>query len=477
MKPLRWYDYLTFNVYWFALSMGSGSLTPIIMPLLVQQFVDPAMKNTFYGALRAAGLAVAILVQPAAGLLSDRSTSRYGRRRPYIAVGALLSALFVAAIALARSYWALFFIGLVLQFASNIAHGALQGIIPDLVPEDERGKASAYKSVLDLAPTIVVAFTIARMAGQGQISLAILTLSATYVVAMLITVAGVRETPLAVPPPGSVREPLLRTLGLLLGMAAGAAVAGVAAVIVGGLAALLTRVAAGPERAGLVGVGVGGMVGIVVTIIAGVWAAVHLGTGDARKHRSFAWWVVNRLLFMAAVGSILSFALYFLQDVLHLPNPAQVTGQLQAIAGLLTLISALVSGYLADRLGRVSLTFAAGLIAAAGTFVLVLAGNLPMVLLAGCLIGLGTGTFYSASWALGTDLVPPDEAGRFLGIQNVAGAGAGIVGAGLGGRLADYFNAATPGSGYLVIFAIYGVCFILSSVVLSRVRQHAVSAA
>jgi MFS family permease len=475
MKRLRWHEYITYNMYWFALSMGSGSLTPIILPWLVQQFVDPGMKNTFYGALRAAGLAVAILVQPAAGLLSDRSRSRWGRRRPFIAIGALLTAFSVLGVGLARSYWSLLGAVLLLQFVSNIAHGALQGLIPDLVPEDERGRASAAKSLLDLAPTVVVGLTIARMVGQGQLPLAIGTLCAIYVVAMLITVAGVRETPLLEPPPGDVREPLLRTLGLLLGVGLGALVAALAAGIGGGLAGLVAWALAGEAQAWLAGVGAAGLVGMLGTIVAGVWAAVHLGAGDARRHASFTWWVVNRLAFLAAVGSILAFALYFLQDVLHLPNPAEATGQLQAVAGIFTLVAALGGGFLADRFDRRLLVALSGLVAAGGAFMLLLAGNITLVLVAGCAIGVGTGIFFTTGWALGTDLVPPEEAGRFLGISNVAGAGAGIVGAGLGGFLADHFNRASPGSGYVVIFAIYGLCFLLSSLVLLWVRQPAVS--
>jgi MFS family permease len=95
----------------------------------------------------------------------------------------------------------------------------------------------------------------------------------------------------------------------------------------------------------------------------------------------------------------------------------------------------------------------------------------PMVIVSGCIIGLGTGTFYATNWALGTDLVPPTEAGRYLGISNLAGAGAGIVGAGIGGPMADFFNALRPGLGYLVIFAIYGALFLLSVAALTRVQE------
>ena len=70
-----------------------------------------------------------------------------------------------------------------------------------------------------------------------------------------------------------------------------------------------------------------------------------------------------------------------------------------------------------------------------------------------------------------TSLAPPDQAGRYLGISNLAGAGAGIVGAGIGGPLADFFNRLGPGLGYLVIFALYGALFLLSVAALARVPE------
>jgi hypothetical protein len=38
-----------------------------------------------------------------------------------------------------------------------------------------------------------------------------------------------------------------------------------------------------------------------------------------------------------------------------------------------------------------------------------------------------------------------------------------MVGSGIGGPIADYLNASLPGLGYFVIFAGYGVLFLLSS--------------
>jgi predicted MFS family arabinose efflux permease len=51
--------------------------------------------------------------------------------------------------------------------------------------------------------------------------------------------------------------------------------------------------------------------------------------------------------------------------------------------------------------------------------------------------------------------VPEDRAGEFLGLSNLAGAGAGAVGAYIGGPIGD-------SSGYVLLMSIYGVMVLLS---------------
>ena len=206
-------------------------------------------------------------------------------------------------------------------------------------------------------------------------------------------------------------------------------------------------------------------------ILIGVYVGARVGIGrGAAQQTSFIWWVINRLLFLAAVGSIQGFALYYLRDVLHLPDAERRTGVLLGFVAIFLLASALGGGYLADRLGRRRLVALSALVAAGGTFLLLLARDMPLVVVGGSIVGTGTGTFMATNWALGTDLAPPGEAGRYLGISNLAGAGAGIVGAGIGGPLADFFNGLEPGLGYLVIFGLYGVLFLLSALALTRVH-------
>jgi hypothetical protein len=44
---------------------------------------------------------------------------------------------------------------------------------------------------------------------------------------------------------------------------------------------------------------------------------------------------------------------------------------------------------------------------------------------------------------------------------------------GIGGPLADAVNAVRPGLGYVVIFCAYGVLFLMSAAVLTKVKREA----
>jgi MFS family permease len=477
MKRLRWYDYLTINLFWLGLNIRNTALGSIFMPYLVGIFAPEAIKNTALGAMRSAGLVIAMLVQPAAGLLSDRSTSRFGRRRPYILVGALFDCLFLAAIALSWNYWALLIAVLLIQFSSNVSHGPLQGLIPDLVPEDERGRASAIKAIMELLPVILVGLTIAKMVGAGHLDAAIFVTGASLLVVTLITVIFVKETPLQEKPTTPFWPPMVRVLGMLGGILIGGVAGLLGGGLVGGLAGLTTLIFADKPTALSVGVGVGGAAAMAVAVVAGVWAGC-LGTlgKEARQQSAFVWWIANRLMFLAAVTSIQGSIYYFVMYAFKLSNEgaSSMTGSLTSIIGIFIVLTALASGWISDRIGRTRLVAISGIVAAAGNVLLLITiwiPNLTIVYIAGTIIGVATGLFMTANWALGTDLVPAGEAGRYLGISNLAGAGAGIIGAGIGGLVADYINHYYMGLGYFAVFAAYAVLFALSAVTLLGMRE------
>jgi hypothetical protein len=226
--------------------------------------------------------------------------------------------------------------------------------------------------------------------------------------------------------------------------------------------------------------GLVGLVAMVIAVALGVWACVQISIGRAAasSHPSFTWWVVSRLAYLVGSTNLGSFAVYFLQGRLGLVREKAVgpAAMLLLFVGLSILVVALISSAVADKLGHKRLLAVAGIVASLGAAVAIAAPNLTVIYGAGCLIGIATGFFFTSSWALGTKIVPKAEAGRYLGISNLAGAGAGAVGAYIGGPIADFITSqvpGVPGLGYVLLFGIYGVMFLISVVALVGVKESA----
>lgn len=479
-RTFHWYDYITVNIYFLGLSTLAQTLSPLVMPLLVQQFVGEAEKGTFFGSLRLWSLMIALLAQAFWGILSDRSTLRWGRRRPFIFGGTIVDLLFIAAIGFSAGlsgwtgFWFLFAMALLLQISSNAAQAAQQALIPDLVPENQRGRFSAIKAVFEVPlPVILVSFTIGKMIGAGNMVGGILVAVGVLVASMILAMF-VREEPLQETPPPLDWQPFARLVLMTALFTAIILGVGEAVKIFGGWFAGVRDV-----TTLLIAFGVAGLIAMAIAVALGVWMSVRLGLGDAaRANPSFTWWIVNRLAFFVGVVNISTFAVYFLQGRLGLvrEKAAGPAANLMLVVGVMILIMAFVSGWLSDRFGHKRVAAAAGIIAALGTVIAIAVPDMNVIYAGGLLIGVATGMFYTANWALGTGLVPKAEAARYLGVSNLAGAGAGAVGAYIGGPLADYFTARfpdAPGLGYVLLFAIFSVLFLLSVAALTRVKEPA----
>ena len=118
-----------------------------------------------FGLIWLAGPFTGMVVQPLIGALSDKTTSPFGRRRPYLLGGALLSAL--ALWALPNSEWitnwfsatfnmtlpplsALVFAAVmiwILDACVNIAQGPYRALVPDVVPQEQHSIANSYISL------------------------------------------------------------------------------------------------------------------------------------------------------------------------------------------------------------------------------------------------------------------------------------------------------------------------------------------
>jgi MFS family permease len=128
------------------LGLYLGYIGPIsvLLPNQVQAIAGSAHKVAVLGWVTGVGAAVAMVANPVAGALSDRTTSRFGRRRPWIVCGALAGAAALAflagqhAIAGVIAGWCL------VQAGLNAMQASLTACVPDHVPVAQRGVVSAW---------------------------------------------------------------------------------------------------------------------------------------------------------------------------------------------------------------------------------------------------------------------------------------------------------------------------------------------
>ena len=474
----HWVDLITVNIYWLGSSTISDTMTPLVIPLLVQGFIGETAKGAAYGNLRLWSLMLALLSQSVIGAFSDHSSWPIGKRRPFILTGGLLSLLIMAIISFLDNlqgisgYWVLFGLAILLAISTNSAQAALQGLIPDLIPEHLRGRFSGIKAILEVPlPLILITFTVARQITSGHlrtgilISMAIVT--ATLILAMLVP----EQKPTPAPDPFNW-GPVARLGGMVILFSGIILFAGGALKWMTILASQIKPPQVLIAVMGFLGLGI-----ILLTILAGVWFSLRIGLGEEWKKRpAFTWWVINRLAFLVGAANLGSFTLYFLQARFGFlrESAAGPASRLTTFVGVFILVSALPSGWFADRFGRKPLLVASGILAFIGTSVAIFASSLSMVYAGGCFIGAGVGIFYTSNWALGTSLVPSGQEGKYLGISNLAGAGAGAIGAYIGGPIADFISRQIhqpAGLGYILLFSIYAILFLVSSLTVLGIRD------
>lgn len=152
---LSLWNQLVLGLLWFPNNVLWTGLLLIVMPEKVLAIVGPHQATGVLSWTNIVGVGVAILFAPIFGALSDSWRSSMGRRRPMIVLGTVPAAACLLILAYAPSI-PLFVVGLVgIQLFNNFAQGAYQGLIPDLVPHEQRGAASGYMGFYNQLGVIV----------------------------------------------------------------------------------------------------------------------------------------------------------------------------------------------------------------------------------------------------------------------------------------------------------------------------------
>jgi MFS family permease len=352
------------------LGVWMAFFTPIqiLLPQQVEQ-ISPGNKETMLAVVTGFGALAAVIANPLAGALSDRTCLRlrereFGRRHVWTVCGALLGA--VALILLAQQHTILGVAAawVAAQFALNGMLATLTAAIPDRVPVTQRGGVSGWVGIpqalgLVVGAVLVTAVVTGNGAGYVAIAVALLVLALPFA---LLT----EDDPLP-----RAHRPVLRARELISSM----------------------------------------------------WIS-------PRRHPDFAWAWGTR--FLVQIGNALGtlYLLYFLQDKVRHGDPESGLLILILLYTVGMMATAVISGRLSDRSGKRKIfVIWSGVIMAVAALLLAVWPIWPAALVAALLLGAGYGVYLAVDAALITQVLPrATDRGKDLGVINIANSAPQVLG-------------------------------------------------
>lgn len=421
-RPLA--HHLALSVYWLSNTLLWGALLHLALQSRLSDWYGEERVGYYLGILGATGGVVATVAQIVAGAFSDRSTHRWGRRRPYMAAGTLLAVGGLMLLGAARSFWPFAGALILVQLFTNSALGPFAALLPDTVHPREHGKASGFMGLarlvgdtggLILAAQLLTAHGLDGSAARGFHDQRMVLLSAILGGFMLVTMAftcvAVRERPLA----------------------------------------------SRPE--------------------AGIWRIIRGSFDvDVRGNPDFFWLSLSRAVTNLGFYMFLEVLMFFLKFTLGLPDAESRTMQVMLPAIACAAAISIPSGLLSDRWGRRPLVYAAQFVMATGALGFALAPNLAAAMAAAVPAGLAYGIFTAVEWAFACNLLPKGESARYLGVWNASAVVPQILAFPLGGALGSAISARVPGLGWRVDFGVAVVCCLVGAYFLKHVRERRGSA-
>jgi MFS family permease len=399
------------SAFWLGLTSIDAVVNATIQARLqFDNLVAPGTEGAALAFIAVVTFVASVAVQPTVGSISDYTTTRWGRRKPYIVFGAVLDVVFLIGIATANTLLAITAFVTLLQFSTNTARGAFQGYVPDLVPDRQVGLASAMVGLMQVFGN-VLGFALAAIAlSEGNVGLAVGAIAVVELVTMLSVVLRVPKGP-----PAKARE----------------------------------------GRSWL-------------QIAAATW-----GTDILREH-SYVWLLISRLFILMGGASLVNFVLFYLPRSLGIAETdidAAVL-QLLAAATLAALVSIIPASRLSDRIGRKPVIWGCTAFGMLGLVMVALAPNLAVATVGAALLGSSQGTFLSVDWALMTDIIPKAASGRYMGLSNVVTASSTTIAVAVGGLTMDAVGKSIGiGAGPRTVMLLGIIYFTLGALALRSVDE------
>lgn len=179
-----------FAVAWLGIWMAQLTPVQLLLPEQIDAIApqgDGVQSVVAFGIISGIAGAFALVVYPLAGALSDRTTARWGRRKPWILAGAVGFAASLVLLGLQSTMVGIgvFWVLAIVSFC--VLTAALTAMISDQIPVGQRGVASAWISApqavgLILGVLLVVALELTVLLGYLVVAVLLLALVTPFLV-------------------------------------------------------------------------------------------------------------------------------------------------------------------------------------------------------------------------------------------------------------------------------------------------------
>jgi MFS family permease len=391
--------------------MGYFAPLQVLLPNQMQDIND-AMKTTYLGIATAFGALVAVVAGPIAGALSDATGSRYGRRRPWIAGGALLG---FAGLALLSGQHTLVGVTLgwcVAQAGLNAMQAGITALVPDRVPVRQRGVVSGWIGFTQSIGVVIGVLAVTALV-TGTVSGYVLIGALVVLTTIPLLLTGPDPQ---IPQPQRAQP-----------------------------AAFSARSLLGSFRF------------------------------SPRRDPDFAWAWATRFLVQLGNALATLYLLYFLRDKVHyaqrFPGHKAEDGLLILILlyTAATVLTVVAGGAISDRRGRRKPSvIVSGYVIAAAAILLAAWPTWTGAMIAAFVLGLGFGVYLSVDQALITQVLPTArDRAKDLGIINIANSAPQVLGPALAAPIVTYLG------GYSTLYLVVAAVTVLGSVLVTRIRAVA----
>lgn len=187
-------------------------LAPLLVSLAlkIEDLVGLERAPSALALVAGVGAALAVVANPVFGALSDRTTSRFGRRRPWMLGGLLTGTAGVLVVAAAPGVPTVLAGWCIAQLGFNALLASMAAVLPDQVPLDQRGTVAGGLGTCVPVASIVATFLVDLTSGSTLAMFALPCLVGGAVIVVFLTILTDPTSPL----PRAPRRPmsLLRSL-------------------------------------------------------------------------------------------------------------------------------------------------------------------------------------------------------------------------------------------------------------------------